>query len=110
MYAEAVEANGDFPGPYMATPDGNLAMARLQFGNVVLFPQPAAGMGDNEFKIVHGTDTAPPHAYIAAYLWAQHGFKADALVHFGTHGSLEFTPRKQVAISMCIPYPMSGRL
>ena len=99
MYAEAVEANGDFPGPYMATPDGNLAMARLQFGNVALFPQPAAGMGDNEFKIVHGTDTAPPHAYIAAYLWVQHGFKADALVHFGTHGSLEFTPRKQVALS-----------
>ena len=99
MYAEAVEANGDFPGPYMAIPDGNLAMARLQFGNVALFPQPAAGMGDNEFKIVHGTDTAPPHAYIAAYLWVQHGFKADALVHFGTHGSLEFTPRKQVALS-----------
>ena len=99
MYAEAVEVNGEFPGTYMATPDGNLAMARLQFGNVVLFPQPAAGMGDNEFKIVHGTDTAPPHAYIAAYLWAQHGFKADALVHFGAHGSLEFTPRKQVALS-----------
>lgn len=99
MYAEAVEVNGDFPGTYMATPDGNLAMARLQFGNVVLFPQPAAGMGDNDFKTVHGTDEAPPHAYIAAYLWAQYGFNADALVHFGAHGSLEFTPRKQVALS-----------
>lgn len=40
----------------------------------------------------------PPHTYIASYLWTQFGFKADALIHFGTHGSLEFTPRKQVAL------------
>lgn len=42
---------------------------------------------------------APPHAYIAPYLWIQKGFRADALIHFGTHGSLEFTPGKQVALS-----------
>lgn len=99
MYAEAVAVNGEFPGSYMATPEGNLALARLRFGNVVLLPQLAAGMGDNDFEIVHGTDAAPPHAYIASYLWTQYGFKADALIHFGAHGSLEFTPRKQVALS-----------
>lgn len=98
MYAEVVAANGEFPGAYMTTPDGRLGVARLQFGNVVLLPQNAAGSGDNAFKVVHGTDAAPPHTYIASYLWTQFGFKADALIHFGTHGSLEFTPRKQVAL------------
>ncbi|RRD79281.1 cobaltochelatase subunit CobN [Tannerella forsythia] len=98
-YAEVVAAFGEFPGTYMATEDGRLGVARLQLGNVVLMPQNAAGRGDDNFKVVHGTDAAPPHTYIASYLWMQFGFKADALVHFGTHGSLEFTPRKQVALS-----------
>lgn len=99
QYAEVVAANGEFPGQYMTTPDGKLGVARLQFGNVVLLPQNAAGAGTNSFQIVHGTNAAPPHTYIASYLWAQYGFKADALIHFGTHGSLEFTPKKQVALS-----------
>lgn len=98
-YAEVVAAHGEFPGSYMTTEDGRLGVARLQFGNVVLVPQNAAGSGSNSFEVVHGTNAAPPHTYIASYLWMQHGFKADALVHFGTHGSLEFTPKKQVALS-----------
>lgn len=90
--------DGDFPGHGLKDDNGNLALARLEFGNVVLIPQTAAGLGDDNFKIVHGTDAAPPHNYVAAYLWAKHGFGADALIHFGAHGSLEFTPRKQAAI------------
>ena len=97
-YQEVVDAFGEFPGNYMATNDGKLGIARLQFGNVVLMPQNAAGSGGNSFQVIHGTNMAPPHTYIASYLWMQHGFKADALIHFGTHGSLEFTPRKQVAL------------
>ena len=99
MYREAVEKNGEFPGGYMAVNDSCLGLARLKFGNVVLMPQLAAGSGSNDFEVVHGTNAAPPHAYIAEYLWAQHGFKADAMIHFGAHGSLEFTPKKQVALS-----------
>ena len=98
-YAEVVALNGEFPGTYMATEDGRLGLPRLDFGHVVLLPQHAAGAGDNSFKIVHGTDAAPPHNYIASYLWTQFEFKADAMIHFGTHGSLEFTPKKQVALS-----------
>ena len=64
----------------MATNDGKLGIARLQFGNVVLMPQNAAGSGDNSFQVIHGTNMAPPHTYIASYLWMQHGFKADALI------------------------------
>lgn len=97
-YAEVVSLFGEFPGEYMSTPDGKLGVARVQLGNVVLLPQNMAGRGSNAFKVVHGTDSAPSHTYIASYLWTQYGFKADALIHFGTHGSLEFTPRKQVAL------------
>lgn len=97
MRADVDSVDGAFPGHGLSD-GGNLALARLQFGNVVLIPQTAAGLGDDDFKIVHGTDAAPPHNYVAAYLWARYGFGADALMHFGAHGSLEFTPRKQVAL------------
>ena len=99
MAAETAAANGEFPGSYLATEDGRLALPRVELGNVVLLPQLAAGAGDDEFKIVHGTDNAPPYPYIAEYLWARKGFGADVMIHFGTHGSLEFTPSKQVALS-----------
>ena len=98
MMAEMNKLYGSFPGKYMATDDGKLAVARLQFGNVALLPQVMAGVGGDAFKIVHGTDQAPPYTYVASYLWARYGFSADALIHFGTHGSLEYTPRKQVAL------------
>lgn len=99
MMANVVALDGEFPGSYISTENGELALPRVDLGNVVLLPQLAAGAGDDDFAIVHGTDAAPPHAYIASYLWAQYGFEADVMIHFGTHGSLEFTPKKQVALS-----------
>lgn len=99
LMEDVVALDGEFPGSYIATEDGRLALPRVSLGNVVLLPQLAAGAGDDDFAILHGTDAAPPHAYIASYLWAQYDFKADVIIHFGTHGSLEFTPRKQVTLS-----------
>ena len=102
IYQDVVNIYGEAPGRYMSVSrDGKvyLAVSRIELGNIVLLPQPMAGLGDDEFAIVHGTKSAPPHTYIGSYLWTQHGFKADALLHFGTHGSLEFTPQKQVALS-----------
>lgn len=101
-YEAVVEKFGEAPGDYLATrKEGKdyLAVARLQFGNVVLLPQPLAGLGENTFQIVHGAKTAPPHPYIASYLWTRNEFQPDAIFHWGTHGSLEFTPGKQVALS-----------
>lgn len=98
IYDEVVRQNGEFPGEYMSTEDGKLAVARIRMGNIVLLPQNMAGKGENTFRIVHGTDAAPPYPYITSYLWSRFGFKADVLIHFGTHGSLEYTPRKQVAL------------
>lgn len=95
---QADSAYGAFPGIYFSDAEGRMGLPRLEFGNVVLIPQAAAGMGDNSFRIVHGVDAPPPHNYLASYLWVRYAFGADALIHFGTHGSLEFTPGKQVAL------------
>lgn len=101
-YDELVNVYGTAPGSFMAVNKNDkdyLAVARIQFGNIALLPQPMAALGDDAFAIVHGAKTPPPHTYIGAYLWSQYDFKADAILHFGTHGSLEFTPQKQVALS-----------
>lgn len=102
LYAEVVSTYGEAPGAYMSVQKDNksyLAVARIQLGNIALLPQPMAGLGGDVFSIVHGAKSPPPHTYIGAYLWSQYEFKADAMLHFGTHGSLEFTPQKQVALS-----------
>lgn len=100
-YQAVVETYGEAPGSYMnVEKDGEkfVAISRIDLGNVVLLPQAMAALGDDEFAIVHGAKMPPPHTYIGSYLWVQNEFKADALIHFGTHGSLEFTPQKQVAL------------
>ncbi len=102
LYADVVNTYGEAPGAYMSVHKDNkyyLAVARIQLGNIALLPQPMAALGGDAFAIVHGAKSAPPHTYIGAYLWSQYAFKADAMLHFGTHGSLEFTPQKQVALS-----------
>lgn len=101
-YKEVVAQYGEAPGNYMSVEQKGknyLAVARIELGNIVLLPQPMPGLGENTFQLVHGSKSAPQHTYIASYLWTQHAFKADALIHFGTHGSLEFTPEKQIALS-----------
>lgn len=102
-YDEVVQQYGVAPGDYMntLTPKGEpaIAVARLQYGNIVLLPQQSPSFTEDQFKMVHGVELPPPHSYIAEYLWINEGFQADALVHFGTHGNLEFIPGKQVALS-----------
>lgn len=97
-YSEVVGRYGVAPGQQMARGD-SLALCVLRYGNVVLFPQPRPALGDDDFKLVHGAEVAPPHNYIATYLYLRHKFNMDALLHFGTHGNLEFTPGKNVGLS-----------
>lgn len=102
-YKEVTDRYGEAPGELLvdtnADGESRIAVACIQYGNVLLFPQPRPALGDDDFKLVHGMPVAPPHSYLAPYLYIQEGFKADALIHFGTHGNLEFTPGKNVALS-----------
>ena len=80
------------------TPPDSIPMTAVRYGNVLLFLQPRPALGDDDFRFVHGVDVAPPHSYLAPYLYMQREFQADALVHFGTHGNLEFTPGRDAAM------------
>src|SRR6202008_1471535 len=74
-------------------------MPVVRYGNVVLMPQPARGWGEDIDKMYHAKDLAPHHQYVAAYAWLRHGFKADAVVHVGTHGTLEWLDGKDAGLS-----------
>ncbi|MBK1613834.1 cobaltochelatase subunit CobN [Rubrivivax gelatinosus] len=75
---------------------------RLQLGGVTLLPQPARGERgeDREKALYHSTSAVPTHHYFATYLWAREQFGADALVHFGTHGTQEWLPGKERGLSV----------
>ncbi|MFY9513384.1 MAG: cobaltochelatase subunit CobN, partial [Rubrivivax sp.] len=75
---------------------------RLQLGHVSLLPQPGrAERGDDREKaLYHSTSAVPGHHYLATYLWARSRFGADALVHFGTHGTQEWLPGKERGLSV----------
>ena len=94
---------GPPPGEYLCGYDSlqneYLALPAIHLGNILLLPQLMPAMGDDSFQLVHGVKIPPPYPYLATYLYARYGFDADALIHFGTHGSLEFTPFKQSALS-----------
>lgn len=97
-YAEVEQRYGKAPGNLLARGD-SLAIAAIRYGNILVFPQPRPALGSDDFKLVHGAEVAPPHSYIAPYLYMQKEFDADAMIHFGTHGNLEFTPGKNAGLS-----------
>jgi cobaltochelatase CobN len=70
-----------------------------QQGHVLLAPQPLRTTFERASDPSHEKVTPPPHQYIAFYLWLQHEWKADALVHVGRHGTLEWLPGKQTALA-----------
>ncbi len=77
----------------------DIVLAALQFGNVVLAIQPPRGFGENPIAIYHDPDLPPSHHYLAAYRWMAQEFKADAVVHLGKHGTLEWLPGKGLGLS-----------
>ncbi|WP_415640912.1 cobaltochelatase subunit CobN, partial [Skermania piniformis] len=81
--------------------DGDIVIAARQFGNVVLMVQPPRGFGENPVAIYHDPDLPPSHHYLAAYRWVADaaGFGADAIVHLGKHGNLEWLPGKTLGMS-----------
>jgi len=77
----------------------DLILPVVRFGNIVLMPQPVRGWGEDKEKLYHAMDLAPHHQYVASYLWLRNGFSADAIVHIGTHGTLEWLDGKDTGQS-----------
>jgi cobaltochelatase CobN len=91
--------------------DGHLALAGLEFGNVFVALQPPRGHGMDQNAIYHQPDLPPPHNYHALYRWLRDVWRADAVVHLGKHGTLEWLPGKGVGLSAdCYPDSFLGDL
>ena len=81
-----------------------IALSGLEFGNIFLALQPPRGYGMDPDAIYHKPDLPPPHNYYALYRWLRDEWKADAIVHMGKHGTLEWLPGKGVGMSSdCYP-------
>ncbi len=99
----SVDRNGD--------PDGEIVVAAMQSGNVVIVVQPPRGFGERPVAIYHDPDLPPSHHYLATYLWLRHEFGAHAAVHLGKHGNLEWLPGKTLGMSAdCAPDAALGDL
>ncbi|PSQ06837.1 cobaltochelatase subunit CobN [Halobacteriales archaeon QS_6_71_20] len=79
-------------------PDRPFAIPGVEFGDVLITVQPPRGFGMDPSKVYHDSDLQPPHDYVAFYGWLRETFDADAVVHMGTHGSLEWLPGKTVGL------------
>ncbi|GAA2336378.1 cobaltochelatase subunit CobN [Streptomyces cuspidosporus] len=118
---EAVEEHwGPPPGELFVDtsrdPEGEIVLAALRRGNLLVVIQPPRGFGENPIAIYHDPDLPPSHHYLAAYRWiatprADGGFGADAMVHLGKHGNLEWLPGKNAGLSAsCGPDAALGDL
>ncbi len=106
---------GKLPGeekdgvPAAMVHDGKIVVTGIDYGNAVVCVQPKRGCAGAKCdgrvcRILHDPDVPPPHQYVATYLWLSREFGADALIHVGTHGNLEFLPGKSVGMSSgCFP-------
>ncbi len=100
------------PAPGRQLTDGaNLFVMGAQFGQVFIGVQPGMGYEGDPMRLLFERGFAPTHAFSAFYRWIREDFKANAVLHFGTHGALEFMPGKQTGMSAsCWPDRLIGDL
>ncbi|MDH1264941.1 cobaltochelatase subunit CobN [Pseudomonas sp. GD03944] len=90
---------------------GRLMVAGLRFGLTFVGIQPARGYQVDASAVYHDPDLVPPHGYLAFYCWLRTVFGANAVVHVGKHGNLEWLPGKSVGLSeQCWPEAILGPL
>jgi cobaltochelatase CobN len=83
---------------------GRFAIPGFCAGNLAVLIQPARGYNIDPKATYHDPALVPPHGYLAAYAWLAHEFRADAVIHLGKHGTLEWLPGKALALSAeCFP-------
>ncbi|MGI8800844.1 MAG: cobaltochelatase subunit CobN, partial [Solirubrobacteraceae bacterium] len=101
---ESIEERwGPAPGDrYLEGAD--FVVAGLELGNVLVAIQPPRGYGEDQVGIYHDPELPPTHHYLACYRWLDAVWGADAIVHLGKHGTLEWLPGKTLALSAgCAP-------
>jgi magnesium chelatase subunit H len=100
------------PAPGRQQSDGrSIFVLGAQFGNVFVGIQPAFGYEGDPMRLLFEKSFAPTHAFSAFYRWLREDFGADAVLHFGTHGALEFMPGKQAGLTgACWPDRLIGDL
>ncbi|MCA3245555.1 MAG: magnesium chelatase subunit H [Azospirillum sp.] len=101
---------GPAPGKHL-TDGGALFVLGERFGNMFVGLQPGFGFEGDPMRLMFEKGRAPTHAFSAFYRWIREDFGAAALLHFGTHGALEFMPGKQTGMSgACWPSRLAGDL
>lgn len=110
-YYQRLEENWG-PAPGHLNSDGqNLLIYGKQFGNVFIGVQPTFGYEGDPMRLLFSRSASPHHGFAAYYTYLEHIWKADAVLHFGTHGSLEFMPGKQMGMSGdCYPDSLIGKI
>lgn len=94
---------GEAPGDFMVF-QGKMPVPGILNGNIFIGLQPSRGYEDKAEEVYHSTDIVPSHQYIAFYKWVKEVFKADVILHIGTHGTLEWLPGKEIGLSKdCYP-------
>jgi len=108
--AEIEKEWGEAPGKINAT-ENDLLIQGIQLGNVFIGLQPTFGFEDDPMRLLMARGGAPHHGFAAFYAYLEKIFRADVVVHVGTHGAMEFMPGKQVGMSgECWPDRLIGEL
>ena len=106
---DSVCAHWGAPPGQLYVDRAEIVLAALSFGNVLLMIQPPRGFGENPIAIYHDPELPPSHHYLAAYRWLDFVWGADAVIHLGKHGTLEWLPGKGLGLSAdCAPDAVLG--
>ena len=110
-YSEKLEENWGKPPGQLNSDGQNLLIYGRHFGNVFVGVQPTFGYEGDPMRLLYSRSASPHHGFAAYYTYLEKVWCADAVLHFGTHGSLEFMPGKQMGMSdNCYPDSLIGEL
>jgi len=110
-YSERLEENWGKPPGELNSDGQNLLIYGKHFGNVFVGVQPTFGYEGDPMRLLYSRSASPHHGFAAYYTYLEKVWGADAVLHFGTHGSLEFMPGKQMGMSdNCYPDSLIGEL
>ncbi len=110
-YSERLNENWGKPPGNLNSDGQNLLIYGRHFGNIFVGVQPTFGYEGDPMRLLYSRSASPHHGFAAYYTYLEKVWKADAVLHFGTHGSLEFMPGKQMGMSeTCYPDSLIGGL